>query len=539
VNIVYSCVFIGVCRCLQLNYINLGSRLHRTCVSFQFKVFLLLLLAFCLLCVLQARVAILQGEADAARNSEAREADRCRAAESTAAHATAKSAGLEQRTRALGAAADEAQRLLKALRHKLDGRDREIARLSEELASLQATRQKELEAAAEGDAKCAEAARTIEALQRQVSQLKASEAALVAAAQRSETARREAAQQASAAVASAQKEAADSSAAKDKVVRDAQALAAALAQAKQDAESAQETVTRVSQERDRLRSLLRRLEEVPALPAGAHQPQHRAPASYGHHKAPRWTQTDEMYLSTRDCYDRSSGRRGLRSDFNPHYGSISGTSGGEATNQPPPPAPSSDEALLRSYLYGGYSGGDGSGGNHPEAPATPQPFVPAPSNLNYPNSPCSLSSGSGAKPARQFYHQPQQPQPVSSLPPEPSPVAPRGRPSGRRSSPPERQQRHPPKGRNTLTRGAQPQAVDSPMSSIGTNRSTKTTSSSSSMGGTSMEAALERDLAELDLEIGGLRASLEQSTAPREGRGAGSSAAFIASPRSVADESDE
>lgn len=79
------------------------------------------------------------------------------------------------------------------------------------------------------------------------------------------------------------------------------------------------------------------------------------------------------------------------------------------------------------------------------------------------------------------------------------------------------------------------------MSSIGTNRSTKTTSSSSSsMGGTSMEAALERDLAELDLEIGGLRASLEQTSAPKGGEGCGgTSAAFIASPRSVADESEE
>jgi hypothetical protein len=73
------------------------------------------------------------------------------------------------------------------------------------------------------------------------------------------------------------------------------------------------------------------------------------------------------------------------------------------------------------------------------------------------------------------------------------------------------------------------------MSSIGTNRSATTTTSS--VGATSMEAALERDLAELDLEIGGLRASLEQTTG-RGGSGIGS-AAFIASPRSVADESED
>ena len=468
---------------------------------------------------LQARVAILQGEADAARNSEAREADRCRAAESTAHIATAKCAGLEQRTRALGAAADEAQRLLTALRHRLDGRDKEIARLSQELECLQATRQKELEAAAEGDAKCAEAARTIEGLQRQVSQLQAAEAAQIAAAQRSETARREAAQQASAAVASAQKEAADSSAAKDAVVRDAQALAAALAQARQHAESAREMVARVSKERDRLRSLLRRLEDVSAPPPSrAH---HQQPAvSYASHAAPHWTQPEEDY-------DRSGGR-GLRGDYAPNYDSMSGTSRDEQTTTQAQAAPPSEEALLRNYLYGGYSSCGRNSKDYPKALATPTPppVPPAPS---------SSSTGSGAKPARQFYYQPQSrlQSPHPQQPPEPA--ASRGRPPGRRSSPPHRQPRHHQKERTALRKHTQDQAVDSPMSSIGTNRSATTTTSS--VGATSMEAALERDLAELDLEIGGLRASLEQTTG-RGGSGIGS-AAFIASPRSVADESED
>jgi hypothetical protein len=46
--------------------------------------------------------------------------------------------------------------------------------------------------------------------------------------------------------------------------------------------------------------------------------------------------------------------------------------------------------------------------------------------------------------------------------------------------------------------------VDSPVSS-------GTSSGSSSLGASSLEAALERDLAELDVEIGGLRASLEHT----------------------------